>query len=133
MTQQALRLKSPTKSGDLVPMTPVTPAAREEPAFPEITTVVEEDALRRPTTLEGLDRRIAELEDADNFDWSDNNPRVVIPEQPRTAVYWNPRGQLVIRQERGPLEEDDNFVFFNPDSLKALIAELQGHDTDSRF
>lgn len=60
-----------------------------------------------------------------DFDWSDKNPDVVIPEQPRSAVYWNDRGQLVIRQERSPLEPDDSFVFFNPESLPALIAAIQ--------
>lgn len=86
---------------------------------------------RRPTTLEGLERHLAELEAADDFEWSADNPSVVIPEQPRTAVYWNRAGQLVIRQERGPLEEDDSAVVFNPDSLKALITELRDQDAKS--
>jgi hypothetical protein len=83
-----------------------------------------EPAAPRPTTLEGLDRKIAEIEAKTDMDWN-NDPSVFIAEQPRTAIYWNPRHQLVIRQERGPLEEDDTFVFFSPDGAAALITVLQ--------
>ena len=56
------------------------------------------------------------------FDWSDDSA-VVLREQPATAVYFNPRGQVVIRQQ-GEVFDDDPFVFFNVESLPALIAAL---------
>lgn len=64
--------------------------------------------------------------------WADEDA-VIIHEQPETAVYWNPYGQLVIRQRRWP--EDDPCVVFSKASLKALqdainreIASLGRHD-----
>jgi hypothetical protein len=53
------------------------------------------------------------------FNWGD--PELdIIPEQPETAVYLNPRGQLVIRQRRETFG-DDPFVFFDLDRVPRLI------------
>ena len=46
-------------------------------------------------------------EPSGDFDWNDTDS-VVLTEQPETAVYWNPNGDLVIRQRRWP--DDDVFV-----------------------
>jgi hypothetical protein len=45
----------------------------------------------------------------DDFNWS-TDPSVIIQEQRATAVYRNPAGGLVIRQERTWDEESDPFV-----------------------
>lgn len=69
-----------------------------------------------------------EPEDDDNrFDWS-NREHTIVPEQPESAVYWNPQGQLVIRQRRDGYrydDDDDQFVFFSVEHLPRLIHELQ--------
>ena len=57
-----------------------------------------------------------------DFDWSTDGS-VIIAEQPETALYWNDREQLVIRQRRWP--NDDSFVFFNKVMLPHLIFMLQ--------
>lgn len=46
---------------------------------------------------------------------------VIIAEQPRTAVYLNPHGQVVVRQDQG---YDEAFVFFSAEHLQTLIRAL---------
>lgn len=48
---------------------------------------------------------------------------LVVPSQPATAVYWNDRGDIVIRQERRDYD-DDSFVFVTPANARALAAAL---------
>jgi len=57
-----------------------------------------------------------------DFDWNDADA-VVIERQPRTACYWNPKGQVVLRQESWP--DDDVFLFFNLEHVPALIFALK--------
>jgi hypothetical protein len=54
--------------------------------------------------------------------WDDDDP--IVAEQPSTWVYWNTRGQVVIRQ-RAEVFEDDPFVMFSIENLPALIAALR--------
>jgi hypothetical protein len=70
-----------------------------------------------------VDRPIAQAR-PDDFDWSAGNPDLVIPEQPATAVYENPFGSIVIRQEDRSLEGNDPFICIHPDNLGALIDRL---------
>jgi hypothetical protein len=60
----------------------------------------------------------------DDFDWSSSNEDVIVPEQRATAVYVNPWGQAVIRQERAWNDEEDTSVVVDhahlPDVIKAL-------------
>jgi hypothetical protein len=55
-------------------------------------------------------------------EWDDQAP--IIYEQPATWLYWNPHGQLVIRQ-RGEVFEDNPFLFFSPENVPALIRALR--------
>jgi hypothetical protein len=48
----------------------------------------------------------------------------LIPLQPATMVYTNPREQIVIRQDGTGLNGEDQFVFFNVENLPVLIAVL---------
>lgn len=57
--------------------------------------------------------------------WEESPETVLFTEQPQTAVYWNARGQIVIRQERSPLEDEDHFVYFAPHNIDGLIRALQ--------
>jgi hypothetical protein len=59
--------------------------------------------------------------------WSADDPDVVIPEQPATAVYKNAMGGVVICQQRGWNEGEDPFVWIQPRNLPAHIAALQRH------
>jgi len=58
----------------------------------------------------------------EDFDWNTDDS-VIITEQPATALYWNSREQLVIRQRGWP--DDDSFVYFNRAMLPHLIEMLQ--------
>jgi hypothetical protein len=59
-------------------------------------------------------------DDYEHFDWDDEI--VVIHEQPRTAVYFNPNGALVIRQDRWP--DKDQFVFIAPGYFEQFMEKL---------
>ena len=43
--------------------------------------------------------KAATQSDGWDFDWSKNKDDIVVPGQPAIAVYFNPRGEVVIRQE----------------------------------
>jgi hypothetical protein len=58
---------------------------------------------------------------ATDFNWDDAEA-VVLHEQPETAVYWNPNGDLVIRQRRWP--EDDVFVVITESSVDRFLDKL---------
>jgi len=64
-----------------------------------------------------------EAEDDRDFDWRDTEA-VIIEEQPKTACYWNPMGQVVLRQRGGPCDEDA-FLIFNLEHIPALIFALK--------
>jgi hypothetical protein len=62
---------------------------------------------------------------ADGFDWSAKNPDLVAPGQMAVAAYLNPYGQVCIRQECGPLEEDDPYILVGRSDIRALIRRLE--------
>jgi hypothetical protein len=58
------------------------------------------------------------------FDWSDeDNENVVLRMQPATAIYLNPFGQIVIRQDGG--YDDDTITILNLESVPDFIRRLQ--------
>jgi hypothetical protein len=75
-------------------------------------TLIEDTAAKSAPDLDGKES---------DFDWSDQES-VVLTEQPETAVYWNPRGELVIRQRRWP--DDDPCIFISPHNVAAFIDRL---------
>src|SRR5262249_950592 len=58
---------------------------------------------------------------AADFDWSDTDS-VILPEQPATACYFNPRGELGIRQKQGP--DDHSFIYIAPDFISEFVDKL---------
>ena len=60
-----------------------------------------------------------------DFDWSQNSECVVFPTVLGVAVYRNADGDVVIRQQAGPLDEDDTFVILPEMHLQHLIKALQ--------
>jgi hypothetical protein len=89
---------------------------------PDGAAVLVAEPVAAPTTTP--EKPIAQA-GTDNFDWSSENPDIVIQEQPQTAVYVNPFGSIVIRQEARDPYEDDQFVFFTPANIPALIERLR--------
>lgn len=63
---------------------------------------------------------------SDEFSWVEarNSGLVIVPEQAAIAVYENPNGDVVIRQESS-IGEDDHFVYVQHTYLPILIASLE--------
>jgi hypothetical protein len=59
------------------------------------------------------------------FSWDDDKDSVVLLEQPRTAVYTNPNGCIVIRQEAAWDEEVDPVIIIAPANIPTLVHVLQ--------
>lgn len=61
-----------------------------------------------------------------DFKWySDDAGSVVIQEQPITAVYSNPHGQVVLRQKAdGNYTDEDTLAYFNPQGALAAAWAL---------
>jgi hypothetical protein len=83
----------------------------------------------KPSVLASTSQRLASVAPAaatpnpdEHFDWFDDSV-VVLGEQPATAVYFNPKGGLVIRQ-RGPYYDDDPFICINAENIDAFLDKL---------
>jgi hypothetical protein len=59
-------------------------------------------------------------DDSEEFRWNDED--TVVPSQPAIAVYFNPRRDIVIRQES---YDDDRWIYINRQNLHLLIRRLQ--------
>jgi hypothetical protein len=59
------------------------------------------------------------------FDWRRCRDDIVVPSQPAIAVYTNPDGAVVLRQEGHYGPEEDHWVFVHRQNLHALIQRLQ--------
>lgn len=61
---------------------------------------------------------------ASDFDWQDSES-IAVREQPATAVYTNPHGHIVVRQQ-GDYSgfEDDKWIMIQPANIPALVAAL---------
>jgi len=67
-----------------------------------------------------------EQPDPDRFDWSgeEDADSIVLDGQQATALYWNKRGDIVIRQE-APYPDEDSFICIRPAHVGALVTRLQ--------
>lgn len=61
----------------------------------------------------------------DRFDWSSNNPDLVMPRQLATAIYENPYNQIVIRQEGEWNEDSDPYICISRNNVAAVIDRLK--------
>jgi len=58
----------------------------------------------------------------ERFDWSSENPDIVLTHQPATAVYENPFGQIIIRQEDQYGDtENEHWLLINPEEVTKLF------------
>ena len=66
-----------------------------------------------------------------NFNWygADESPEVVFPSVQAVAVYRNPAGNIVIRQQ-GDMGEDDSFVIVPRNHIDALLAAIKAAAAD---
>jgi hypothetical protein len=64
-----------------------------------------------------------------DFDWYGDSESVVVRHQPAIAVYLNPHGEVVIRQE-GQYDEDHWIYVTRDNALKVAQAILEAPDKD---
>lgn len=81
----------------------------------EVTREEAEIRAERPTN--------APPENYDDFDWS-TDKSVVLRSQRATAVYFNRRGDLVIRQEREWDEDSDPFMLITEHNIDPFLERL---------
>jgi hypothetical protein len=62
---------------------------------------------------------------SDDFCWGSDNDSIIIPHQPAIAVYFNPPGEVVIRQEGHYHPDEDHWIYIQIENLDPLIAKLQ--------
>jgi hypothetical protein len=60
-----------------------------------------------------------------DFDWSKEKESIVVRSVEAVAVYSNPNGDLVIRQQGGPLDEDDIWVVIPLERVDAVIDAMK--------
>lgn len=97
---------------------PESPAFKEDMA--KVEKIEKEEAARAV-----LGSGVAFEVHDDDFDW--DNPEedsIVLREQRSTACYRNRRGELIIRQRCGPLDEMDAFVYVSPENEMAFLEGL---------
>jgi hypothetical protein len=71
-------------------------------------------------TVETLPAIVPTKNPAD-FDWTDTES-VILREQPETACYFNPHGDLVIRQRGGP--DEDSVIIISKTCVDAFLDKL---------
>jgi hypothetical protein len=100
----------------------------ESPAFKASAEKVERMELAEAATAV-LGRPLAQCgppeEDQDfyDFDWNTSDS-VVLQSQPATAIYFNPKGCIVIRQERSWCQDDDPYVVISPENAVVFMEAL---------
>jgi len=60
-----------------------------------------------------------------DFKWNEGIDNVVFKSVQGVAVYSNPDGDIVIRQQAGPLDDDDQIVIVPSDRVEALIFAIK--------
>ena len=58
------------------------------------------------------------------YDWANSSDDIVFPSAAAVAVYLNGDGDLVIRQQRDPYEDEDSVVIVPRDKVPALIRKI---------
>jgi hypothetical protein len=67
------------------------------------------------------------MNDTDEFDWdvARENGSIVQSNVKRIAIYDNPNGDLVIRQEPPDFQDEDVFIVIGKNNVDAVIAEMR--------
>jgi hypothetical protein len=107
------------------------PKARASSDAPSPLSQVEAAKIAAPYVIEAVKATAGAATEAaqrnakaDDFDWTDKDD-VICQAQPATAIYWNAANQVVLRQEAGPCDDHDPFLYFEPGNLPRLIERLQ--------
>lgn len=68
---------------------------------------------------------------SNDFSWTDDTDAVAFKSVRGIAVYANPAGDLVIRQQAGPLDDDDAIIVVPVDRMLDLIDALHRASSDT--
>jgi hypothetical protein len=65
-------------------------------------------------------------DDCHDFDWysPDDAESIVLVEQRRTAIYENKHHELVIRQQAGPCDDEDSFIYLSAENRQQFVRAL---------
>lgn len=74
-----------------------------------------------PATVDRPEPENAPAGTTEEFDWNDPDSMVLL-EQRETAIYWNPRGEIVIRQRS--YFDDDSVIYVAPKNIADFIDKL---------
>jgi hypothetical protein len=93
----------------------------------ELQICVSDTAVRHSTASHDVENPTSQepepgIDDPD-FDWL-NSESVVVPEQQAVAIYFNPNGELVIRQERSWSDEYDHFIVIHQRNAQQFLDKL---------
>jgi hypothetical protein len=58
-----------------------------------------------------------------DFDWDDGSA-VILREQPATAIYVNPTGALVIRQQRSWDQDEDTWIVIQRENVRLVALQM---------
>jgi hypothetical protein len=86
---------------------------QRSPTYSALPTIVAPEATKSSTSSVGASY--------EEFDWEDADA-IVLDAQAETAVYWNRRGELVIRQRHWP--DDDSFILISRTNVSDFIDKL---------
>jgi hypothetical protein len=78
-------------------------------------------AQEKSGTTEAVPPVVPSSDDGRDFDWDDHD-LVVLHKQPRTALYFNHHGDLVIRQQA--FWDDEPFVFITEEYIESFVEKL---------
>jgi hypothetical protein len=70
----------------------------------------------------------------DDFDWYGNNPDIVVTTQMAVAVFENERGEICVRQQSEPWQDNDLWVTFSKDRaviIARAVLKVAGLDLSS--
>jgi hypothetical protein len=122
-TQKQLELTADKTREELLLATLPPHIDPESPAFKTDLKKVEkielEEAARAVLAQAGPNRD----REFDDFDWRDD-PSIVLKSQPATAIYYNPHGCIVIRQERSWAQDEDPYVYISPENAVTFMEAL---------
>ena len=60
-----------------------------------------------------------------DFKWNEDIDNVVFKTAQGVAVYSNPDGDIVIRQQAGPMDDEDQIVIVPRDRVETLIFSIE--------
>jgi hypothetical protein len=126
LSDTAVRKRAIAAGWDTSSRAPEAPANQPEMAVQTApqSSAANQDAAPEVRAGNHCGRGEASDEDEEQFDWSRENPCILVPSQDAVAVYHNPYGDVVIRREEA-IDEEECFIVIGQRDVPALIERLR--------